>query len=123
MRSAATSAASTRPAQRASGSYALPEPFFILATENPVEFEGTFPLPEVQKDRFFLSLSIGYPSAETERELMLIKVRAVGKEREEMKRMAEIFRATVGPDPNARPFDVALVDLRIRELLVVQPRA
>jgi MoxR-like ATPase len=46
--------------------YALPEPFFVLATENPVEFEGTFPLPEAQKDRFLLSLSIGYPDVESE---------------------------------------------------------
>jgi MoxR-like ATPase len=45
---------------------ALPEPFFVLATENPVEFEGTFPLPEAQKDRFLLSLNIGYPDAEAE---------------------------------------------------------
>ena len=45
---------------------ALPEPFFVLATENPVEFEGTFPLPEAQKDRFLLSLSIGYPDNEAE---------------------------------------------------------
>jgi MoxR-like ATPase len=45
---------------------ALPEPFFVLATENPVEFEGTFPLPEAQKDRFLLSLSIGYPDAGSE---------------------------------------------------------
>jgi MoxR-like ATPase len=40
---------------------ALPAPFFLLATENPIEFEGTFPLPEAQKDRFFMSLKIGYP--------------------------------------------------------------
>jgi MoxR-like ATPase len=45
---------------------ALPEPFFVVATENPVEFEGTFPLPEAQKDRFLLSLSIGYPDIESE---------------------------------------------------------
>ncbi|MDR2103214.1 MAG: MoxR family ATPase [Treponema sp.] len=44
----------------------LPEPFFVMATENPVEFEGTFPLPEAQKDRFLLSLRIGYPDAESE---------------------------------------------------------
>ncbi|MCX7655548.1 MAG: MoxR family ATPase [Treponemataceae bacterium] len=44
----------------------LPEPFFIMATENPVEFEGTFPLPEAQKDRFLLSLSIGYPDRAAE---------------------------------------------------------
>ncbi|MDR1654883.1 MAG: MoxR family ATPase [Treponema sp.] len=45
---------------------ALSEPFFVLATENPVEFEGTFPLPEAQKDRFLLSLSIGYPDEKSE---------------------------------------------------------
>jgi MoxR-like ATPase len=44
----------------------LPEPFFVIATENPVEFEGTFPLPEAQKDRFLLSLSIGYPPPDAE---------------------------------------------------------
>lgn len=44
----------------------LPEPFFILATENPVEFEGTFPLPEAQKDRFLFSLAVGYPEEAAE---------------------------------------------------------
>jgi MoxR-like ATPase len=44
----------------------LPDPFFLIATENPVEFEGTFPLPEAQKDRFLLSLSIGYPDTAAE---------------------------------------------------------
>jgi MoxR-like ATPase len=50
----------------------LPDPFLMIATESPVEAEGTFPLPEVQKDRFFLTLSLGYPEPETERELMLV---------------------------------------------------
>ena len=45
------------------------KPFFVIATENPVESEGTFPLPEAQKDRFMLSLSIGYPSVEDEIQL------------------------------------------------------
>ncbi len=48
----------------------LPDPFFLIATESPVDSEGTFPLPEVQKDRFFLSLSIGYPEVDAEREVM-----------------------------------------------------
>jgi len=56
--------------------FALPEPFFVLATENPVEFEGTFPLPEAQKDRFLLSLSIGYPDTEFE-SLMLENQRRI----------------------------------------------
>jgi MoxR-like ATPase len=50
--------------------FALPEPFFLIATENPVEFEGTFPLPEAQKDRFLLSLGIGYPERDVEAEIM-----------------------------------------------------
>ena len=48
----------------------LPDPFFLMATENPVEFEGTFPLPEAQKDRFFLSLKIGYPDRSSEEEIL-----------------------------------------------------
>ncbi len=45
---------------------ALPHPFLLLATENPIEYEGTFPLPEAQLDRFFLKTSLGYPSVEEE---------------------------------------------------------
>jgi len=48
----------------------LPEPFFLIATENPVEFEGTFPLPEAQKDRFLMSLTIGYPGRENEQRVL-----------------------------------------------------
>jgi len=44
----------------------LEPPFIVLATENPVEYEGTFPLPEAQLDRFFLRLSVGYPQGEEE---------------------------------------------------------
>ena len=48
----------------------LPRPFFVIATENPVEFEGTFPLPEAQKDRFFLSTKVGYPPEVSEKRIM-----------------------------------------------------
>ena len=44
----------------------LPDPFLLLATENPIEYEGTFPLPEAQLDRFFLRTALGYPSVEEE---------------------------------------------------------
>jgi MoxR-like ATPase len=44
----------------------VPQPFLLLATENPIEYEGTFPLPEAQLDRFFLRTSLGYPTAEEE---------------------------------------------------------
>jgi MoxR-like ATPase len=48
----------------------LPEPFLVIATQNPIEYEGTFPLPEAQLDRFIVKLSIGYPSANDEQEIM-----------------------------------------------------
>lgn len=48
----------------------LPRPFLVLATQNPIEYEGTFPLPEAQLDRFLLKLRIGYPSAAEEREIL-----------------------------------------------------
>ncbi len=44
-------------------SYRLPEPFMVMATQNPIEYEGTFPLPEAQLDRFMMNISIGYPKA------------------------------------------------------------
>jgi MoxR-like ATPase len=48
----------------------LPEPFFVIATQNPIEHEGTFPLPEAQLDRFLMRLSIGYPSFSDENEVL-----------------------------------------------------
>ncbi len=48
----------------------LPKPFLVLATQNPIEYEGTFPLPEAQLDRFMLKLSVGYPSLDEEREIL-----------------------------------------------------
>ncbi len=50
--------------------YKLPDPFFVLATQNPVEQEGTYPLPEAQLDRFLFMIRVGYPSAEQELEIM-----------------------------------------------------
>ncbi len=49
----------------------LPRPFLVLATQNPIELEGTFPLPEAQVDRFIMRLSIGYPSEEHENDILL----------------------------------------------------
>ncbi len=49
--------------------YPLPEPFIVLATQNPHEYEGTFPLPESQLDRFLMCIAIGYPSRADEREV------------------------------------------------------
>jgi len=51
--------------------YVLPHPFLVIATQNPLEHQGTFPLPESQLDRFLMSITIGYPPAADERELLL----------------------------------------------------
>jgi MoxR-like ATPase len=53
-----------------SHTYALPKPFFVLATQNPIEQEGTYPLPEAQLDRFMFNIKVGYPSREEEIEIM-----------------------------------------------------
>jgi len=49
----------------------LPDPFFVMATQNPMEHLGTFPLPESQMDRFFMRISIGYPDRDAERRILL----------------------------------------------------
>jgi MoxR-like ATPase len=51
--------------------FSLPDPFVVLATQNPVEYQGTFPLPESQLDRFLMSISLGYPPRADEKELLL----------------------------------------------------
>ncbi len=48
----------------------LPRPFVVIATQNPIEYEGTFPLPEAQLDRFLVKLSVGYPSPDDEQEIL-----------------------------------------------------
>ncbi|PWH11841.1 MAG: AAA family ATPase [Anaerolineae bacterium] len=52
-------------------SRSLPRPFFVLATQNPIEYEGTFPLPEAQLDRFLMRLSLGYPAPLEERQILV----------------------------------------------------
>lgn len=51
-------------------SYRLPEPFMVMATQNPIEYEGTFPLPEAQLDRFMMNISIGYPKSTDEMNIL-----------------------------------------------------
>ncbi len=59
--------------------FALEEPFLVLATQNPIEQEGTYPLPEAQVDRFMLKLRIGYPSREEERQILETMARTSGQ--------------------------------------------
>jgi len=51
-------------------SQSLPDPFIVIATQNPIEYEGTFPLPEAQLDRFMIKLAVGYPSQDEEEEIL-----------------------------------------------------
>jgi len=93
----------------------LPRPFLVLATQNPVELEGTFPLPEAQLDRFLIRLSIGYPSPEEEEEILvryersnpLAELTAV-LSAEELRRLQAEVRS-VGVTPVVRRYLVDLV--------------
>ena len=94
----------------------LPLPFIVIATQNPIEYEGTFPLPEAQLDRFFVRLSIGYPSPDEEDEIL--------RQRSERRKDAVDLQAVVSPeiflgmraaveevyvDPDVRRYIVGLV--------------
>jgi MoxR-like ATPase len=79
-------------------SFQLDDPFLVLATQNPIEQEGTYPLPEAQVDRFMLKLSVGYPSQEEELEIM--RRMATGPEQEvtPVVQPAEIIKARTAVD-------------------------
>ena len=55
----------------------LPDPFLVVATQNPIEYEGTYPLPEAQIDRFLMKLDVGYPDEATERQILTLRHRGV----------------------------------------------
>jgi MoxR-like ATPase len=68
----------------------LPDPFIVIATQNPIEYEGTFPLPEAQLDRFMVKLSIGYPNPEEEAEIL--------KRRADRKKDVVALQAILSPE-------------------------
>ena len=70
--------------------HALPHPFFVMATQNPADLAGTFPLPDSQLDRFLLRLQLGYPGADAEREML------AGADRREM--IAKVMPQLTGED-------------------------
>ena len=75
-------------------SYRLEEPFLVLATQNPIEQEGTYPLPEAQVDRFMLKLKIGYPSREEERQILDLMARTTNlPEAQPVVEAKDIFKA------------------------------
>jgi len=95
----------------------LPEPFFVMATQNPVEYEGTFPLPEAQKDRFLLSIQVGYPDRESEA-LMLENQRRITHPVTDLKEVvsaAEVLSiqesiTRVHVDPPVREYLLSLIE-------------
>ena len=89
--------------------YRLPRPFIVLATQNPIEYEGTFPLPEAQLDRFLLRLSLGYPSEKQERQILI-----------NLRREHPI--TTLKPVPSGPDYQADGGEGTIAELLRLQPQ-
>jgi MoxR-like ATPase len=111
----------------------LPDPFFVIATQNPIEQEGTYPLPEAQLDRFMFNIKVGYPSADEEERILMNTARG---ERPEVNKVltsrailnvqklvqsvavspyivkyaSNLVRATRPSDPQAPPYVRELVD-------------
>ncbi len=95
--------------------YPLPEPFLVIATQNPVEMEGTFPLPEAQLDRFMVRVRLGYPTPDEEAAILQRFERTIGEptvepvtEAGELRQMQELV-TTVRVDPSVRSYIVAVV--------------
>ena len=111
----------------------LPAPFFTIATQNPIEQEGTYPLPEAQLDRFMFNITVGYPSLEEEEEILVATsrnetpevkkvlsaksilnlqklVNSVAVSRYVIKYVSSLVRATRPKDPTAPDFVKELVD-------------
>ena len=95
---------------------ALTRPFVVLATQNPIEFEGVFPLPEAQLDRFMVKLSVGYPSPAEEREILHRRGQRMQDEvavarvvTVEQLRAMQIFVENVFVEPDVEKYIVALV--------------
>src|SRR4051812_50140711 len=85
--------------------YPLPEPFFVLATQNPIEQEGTYPLPEAQLDRFMFAVTVGYPGRDEELAIMKQTTSTYRPELEplldaaEIQQLQELVRQVVVADP------------------------
>lgn len=100
----------------------LPEPFIVMATQNPIEYEGTFPLPEAQLDRFMIKVSVGYPSAEEEQEIL--RRRQVRRQErvdlnavttaDELRQLRDTVE-TVFVDPDMQKYMVSLVTATRRD--------
>ena len=93
-------------------SYKLPSPFLVMATENPIEYEGTFPLPESQLDRFFMRISLGYADRQAELDIIESQLH-----RSPIEEIGQVVTADELQAAQAAIRDV-YVDQRVREYLV-----
>ncbi len=110
----------------------LPEPFIVIATQNPIEYEGTFPLPEAQLDRFIVKLPIGYPSAEEEDEILkrraerktdVVDLQAIISPESFLRMRATVEDVYVDPDVRRYMVDLAAQSRSHRQVAVgVSPR-
>ena len=100
----------------AGASYDLPKPFHVLATQNPIEQEGTYPLPEAQLDRFLLKVDVDYPDAETERRILVETTGTRRPDRAPGARRREADRDAVAGAPHAGAGDGARGDPPSRAL-------
>ena len=96
----------------------LPDPFFVIATQNPVEQEGTFGLPEAQRDRFIIKTAMGYPDRDGERELLDRRAGRV----EQAPSVDPVIDGERVPELQRAPEDVAM-DERLRDYIVDLGRA
>jgi MoxR-like ATPases len=95
--------------------YKLQPPFFVLATQNPIEYEGTFILPEAQLDRFIIKISVGYPSKECEAEILdtyrkeepINEIESVASGEEIIKLQKEVRKVNVSKEINNYIVDIA----------------
>jgi MoxR-like ATPase len=99
---------------------ALPLPFFVMATQNPIEQEGTYPLPEAQLDRFFLQISLDYPSAEDERRIV---VETTGSREISLKKVLNAAEVLDLQDVVRRvPVGDSVVDLAVKLARLTRPK-
>lgn len=110
----------------------LPDPFMVIATQNPIEYEGTFPLPEAQLDRFMVKLSVGYPTLEEEQEILrrraerrldVVALRPVINPQTFLSMRAAVEEVFVEPDIRHYMVAIAAQTRRHRQVVVgVSPR-
>ncbi len=112
--------------------YTIDNPFIVIATENPIEYEGTFPLPEAQLDRFIMRFSIGYPDREQEKQILVQKkerfpidsLKPISDKEKLLEAQMEVKKVFVHPDIMGYIVDIIRATRAYRDLyLGASPRA